>query len=81
MKKTYIGLVAITIFLLLLLSGCTKTSFEQFKTKCENTGGNFIQPSCGSPTDPNCPERESICDCGATSYTYKDIKYTTWNGC
>ena len=81
MKKMTIGLIAIMIFGMLLLSGCTKTSVKEFEQKCENSGGKF------TPTESG-PEGYHICAClegqeGYYAYPlyYKDVKNNEWSGC
>ena len=74
----------IAIVGILIVSGCVqeeKITFEEFDRVCKDTGGTIRMPTCGSPQDPDCPERESVCGCAVYSIYYKDVRYIGWNGC
>ena len=76
------GLIAIVV----LISGCTiptepKIDINEFQSRCERSGGNFYMPFCGTPQDPNCPIRESVCDCGYQVIAYKSVMNSGWSEC
>lgn len=79
--KLLIPLLAVVS--VIAVSGCvSRTNYQAFISRCESTGGQVMVPPCGSPTDPNCPERESMCICpDGSSFVYKDIQYMNWGGC
>jgi hypothetical protein len=84
MKKE-IALGLILILGVTLVNGCIssekKININEFREICEQTGGNFHMPLCGTPQDPNCPERESICDCITRTISYKSVMNVGWSGC